>query len=146
VTETPDAFVLDTSAMLALWNDEDGAATVEKILREKQDHRKIYISFMTFMECRYRVWKAMGRDAADEILRALSILPIIRIDVDDALLLVASELKAQYPISVADSWILATAIARNAILVHKDPEFEALSDRITMKRLPYKKTKSVPPS
>jgi predicted nucleic acid-binding protein len=141
VTETPDAFVLDTSAILALWNDEDGAATVEKILRERPDQRKIYVSFMTFMECRYRVWKAKGREAADEIVRALSILPIIRIDVDDALLLAASELKAQYPISVADSWILATAIAHNATLVHKDPEFDALSDRVSLKKLPYKKTK-----
>jgi uncharacterized protein len=141
VTETPEAFVLDTSAILALWNDEDGATTVEKILRERPDRRKIYISFMTFMECRYRVWKAKGRDAADEIVRALGILPIIRIDVDDALLLAASELKAQYHISVGDSWILATAIARNAILVHKDPEFDALSDRVTMKKLPYKKIK-----
>ena len=60
-------------------------------------------------------------------------------DVDDALLLTASELKAQHKISVADSWILATAIACHATLVHKDPEFEALSDRVIMKRLPYKK-------
>lgn len=44
-------------------------------------------------------------------------------------------------ISVADSWILATAIERNATLVHKDPEFDALSDRVAMTRLPYKKTK-----
>jgi uncharacterized protein len=141
VTETPEAFVLDTSAILALWNDEEGAATVEKILREGPDHRIIYVSFMTFMECRYRAWKATGRNAADEIIRALSLLPIIRVDVDDALLSIASELKALHPISVADSWVLATAIARNAMLVHKDPEFDALSDRVTMKKLPYKKTK-----
>jgi predicted nucleic acid-binding protein len=141
MTETPDAFVLDTSAILALWNDEDGAPAVEKILREKSNHLKIYVSFMTFMECRYRIWKANGRDAADEIVRALSLLPIIRVDVEDGLLLTASELKAQYPISVADSWILATAISRNATLVHKDPEFDALSDRVPMKKLPYKKTK-----
>jgi hypothetical protein len=29
MTETPDAFVLDTSAVLALWNEEDGASAVE---------------------------------------------------------------------------------------------------------------------
>ena len=141
VTETPDAFVLDTSAILALWNEEDGANTVEKILRERPGHRKIYVSFMTFMECRYRLWKDEGRNAADEILRALSLLPVIRVDVDDSLLLTASELKAQHNISVADSWIIATAIVFNAMLVHKDPEFDALSDRVAMKRLPYKKTR-----
>jgi len=140
VTEIPDAWVLDTSAVLALWNEEAGAATVEEILREESGHRKIYVSFMTFMECRYRLWRDQGRSAADELLRALSLLPVVRIDVDDALLGAASELKAQHNISVADSWIVATAIVCKATLVHKDPEFDALSDRVAMKRLPYKKT------
>ena len=141
MTETAECFVLDTSAILALWNEEDGAATVEKILRDKRHQRKIYISFMTFVECRYRLWKDQGQNAADEIFRALSLLPVTRVDVDDALLLTASELKAQHKISVADSWIIATAITRNATLVHKDPEFDALSNRVTMKALPYKPTK-----
>jgi predicted nucleic acid-binding protein len=141
VTETPDAFVLDTSAILALWNEEDGASAVETILRKKPGRRKIYVSFMTFMECRYRVWKDSGQKAADEILRALSLLPVTRVDVDDALLLSASELKALHNISVADSWIIATAVAHSATLVHKDPEFDALADKVAMKRLPYKRTR-----
>ena len=141
MTETPDAFVLDTSAILALWNEEDGAAFVEKILRDKPHNRKIFVSFMTFMECRYRLWKDHSRNAADEIFLSLSLLPITRVDVDDTLLKTASELKAQHKISVADSWIIATAITRNATLVHKDPEFDALADKVTMKTLPYKKTR-----
>lgn len=141
MTESPESFVLDTSAILALWNEEDGASTVEKILRDKTHNRKIFISFMTFMECRYRVWKDHGQSAADELFRSLGLLPITRVDVDDALIMTASELKAQHRISVADSWIIATAITRNATLVHKDPEFDALSDRVAMKALPYKKPK-----
>jgi predicted nucleic acid-binding protein len=141
VTEKPESFVLDTSAILALWNEEDGASFVENILRDKPHHRTIFISFMTFMECRYRVWKDQGRGAADELYRSLGLLPAARVDVDDALIMTASELKAQYKISTADSWIVATAITRNATLVHKDPEFAALSDKVTMKTLPYKKAK-----
>jgi predicted nucleic acid-binding protein len=142
VTDTPAAFVLDTSAILALWNDEEGARIIEIILREMSDRRKIFVSFMTFMECRYRVWKANGKDASDEIVRALNLLPIVRVDVDDALLSTASELKAQHSISVADSWILATAITRDATLVHKDPEFDALSGLVMMKKLPYKNSQT----
>ena len=137
----PESFVLDSSAILALWNEEDGASIVEKLLRDRQHNRNIFISFMTFMECRYRVWKDHGRSAADELFRSLSLLPVTRVDVDDTLIMTASELKAQHKISVADSWIIATAITRNATLVHKDPEFEALSDKVTMKTLPDKKTK-----
>ena len=91
------------------------------------------------MECRYRLWRVQGRDAADEISRALSMLPVTRVDVDDGLLSTASELKALHRISVADSWIIATAMALNATLVHKDPEFEALSDKVSLNTLPYKK-------
>jgi len=141
VTGSPEPVVLDTSAVLALWNNEDGAATVEKVLRESSQRKPVYLSFMTFMECRYRLWKDQGKSAADELFRSLSLLPVTRVDVDDALLMTASELKAQYKISVADSWIIATAITLNATLVHKDPEFDALADRVAMKALPYKKQK-----
>ena len=141
MTESPEFFVLDTSAILALWNNEDGAPTVEKILREASSRKPVLISFMTFMECRYRLWKDQGQKAADDIFRSLYHLPAVRVDVDDRLLMTASELKAQHRISVADSWIIATAITRNATLVHKDPEFDALSDKVAMKTLPYKKTK-----
>jgi predicted nucleic acid-binding protein len=141
VTESPDSFVLDTSAILALWNEEEGASFVEKILRDKPQNKIIFISFMTVMECRYRVWKDHGQSVADELIRSLGLLPITRVDVDDVLIMTASDLKARYKISVADSWIVATAIVHNATLVHKDPEFDALSDRVAMKTLPYKKTK-----
>lgn len=141
MAETPESFVLDTSAILTLWNEEDGASTVDRILRDSQHYRKVFISFMTFMECRYRVWKDHGRSAADELFRSLNLLPATRVDIDDTLLMIASEVKAQYKISVADSWIIATAITRTATLVHKDPEFEALSGRVTMKMLPYQKTR-----
>ncbi len=141
MTGEPDACVLDTSAILALWNEEEGASTVEKILSGGGKKRRVYLSFMTFMECRYRLWKSHGRDAAEEIFRSLSLLPAIRVDVDDVLLLKASELKAQHKISVADSWILATAIVLNATLVHKDPEYETLSDNVSLETLPYKRTR-----
>jgi len=133
--------VLDTSAVLALWNNEDGAAAVEKVLRESSQRKPVYLSFMTFMECRYRLWKDHGKSAADELSRSLSQLPVTRVDVDDALLMTAAELKARFRISVADSWIIATAITCNATLVHKDPEFEAVADRVALKALPYKRSK-----
>ncbi|GAB4484714.1 MAG: hypothetical protein OHK006_09630 [Thermodesulfovibrionales bacterium] len=141
MTARHESFVLDTSAVLALWNDEDGAAAVEKILREASSSRPVYLSFMTFMECRYRVWKNLGRQAADELYHSLGHLPVVRVDVDDALISAAAELKALHRISVADSWIIATAVTRNATLVHKDPEFEALPDSLALKTLPYKKTR-----
>jgi predicted nucleic acid-binding protein len=141
VTGDHESFVLDTSAILALWNEEEGASIVDKLLRTKSHHGDVFVSFMTFMECRYRLSKDHGLSAADEIFRALNLLPVTRIDVDDKILIYASELRAHDNVSVAESWIIATAIARKATLVHKNPEFEAFADRVTLKALPYKKTK-----
>ena len=39
----------------------------------------------------------------------------------------APELKASYPLSLADPWIGASALEANAIPVHRDPKFEAVS-------------------
>lgn len=141
MTTGHETFALDTSAILALWNNEEGSDTVEKILREAKGQQPVYVSFMTFMECRYRIWKDLGQQTADEMLRSLRLLPIERVDVTEAIIATASELKANYRISVADSWIIATAIARGAVLVHKDPEIEALSDRVVLMTLPYKKAR-----
>jgi len=38
----------------------------------------------------------------------------------------APELKALYPLSLANPWIAASALEANAIPVHKDPKFEAV--------------------
>ena len=40
--------------------------------------------------------------------------------------------------SFADSFIAATALHLDAILVHKDPEFDALKSILQMESLPYK--------
>jgi predicted nucleic acid-binding protein len=47
----------------------------------------------------------------------------------------AAELKARYPISLADAWIAAAALLEQADLVHKDPEFEVIV--APQLRLPY---------
>jgi len=41
-------------------------------------------------------------------------------------------------LSLADAIIAAIAIRQGAVLVHKDPEFEALAGVLPMKALPFK--------
>ncbi len=130
-----ETYVLDTSAILTLWNDEDGAEVVEQILRQKA---KIYVSFMSVMEGRYRLWKNIGKGESDEFSEYLSLLPVERINLTDLIFEKAIEIKAKKNLSLADSWIAATAIATNSILVHKDPEFEGIKDMVKLKMLPYK--------
>ena len=129
-------YFLDTSAIIAFWADENGADEVETILRSRE---KIYISFMSYMEGKYMIWKNAGRATAEDFIKHLELLPINRIDITDKILYLASEIKATNKLSVADSWIIASAIECNAILVNKDPEFIQVKKRVKLYNLPYKK-------
>jgi len=48
-------------------------------------------------------------------------LPILRVDSTEAMGIIASKIKAKYRLSVADAWIAALAMQRNAILVRELP-------------------------
>jgi predicted nucleic acid-binding protein len=57
---------------------------------------------------------------------------------DEPALLQASRFKAENRISLADALIAALASRLDAVLVHKDPEFEALTGVVDLEALPYK--------
>jgi len=134
-TDNAESYVMDTSAIFALWNDEEGADTVEHILHSGAP---VLVSFMTIMEGRYRLWKNAGKEASDEFSKYISLLPVRWIDITNAIFENAIEIKATSSLSVCDSWIIATAIATKSILVHKDPEFEQVKKMVLLKTLPYK--------
>ena len=116
--------MLDTSALLTLRGDEPGADRVENLLsKSKNKTCVLLISFMTRMELLYLVWREEGEEAAREALRLIDSFEIEWVSCETEILDLASRLKAQGGLSVADSWIGATAIVREATLVHKDPEF-----------------------
>ncbi|MGH7825457.1 MAG: PIN domain-containing protein [Candidatus Binatia bacterium] len=124
-----NSFVLDTSALLALRSDESGADRVEALLsRAKKKQCRLFASFMSRMEVLYTVWRGEGEDAARHALRLMDSFAVEWISCEPNILEIASRIKAHGGLSVADSWIGATAIAYDATLVHKDPEFEPLKE------------------
>jgi predicted nucleic acid-binding protein len=138
-----ESVVLDSSAVLALWNDEEGADWVADLF---QKGKKIYLSFMTVMECRYRIWKNIDRQESDKFSAYLDLLPVEIIWGSEAILEKATEIKANYNLSVGDSWIIATAVVTSSLLVHKDPEFEQVKALLPLKPLPYKPKKTIAPA
>ena len=118
------SFVLDTSALLALRGDEPGADRVEALLSQaKRNQCRLLASFMSRMEVLYTVWRAEGEEAARHALRLMDSFVVEWVSCEPKILEIASRVKAHGRISVADSWIAATAVAHGATLVHKDPEF-----------------------
>jgi ribonuclease VapC len=122
-------FVLDTSALLALRGDEPGADRVESLLSlAKRNEYRLLMSFISRMELLYLVWREEGEAAAREALRLVDSFNIEWVSCEPGILEIASRLKARGGLSLADSWIGATALSREATLVHKDPEFSKFKE------------------
>ncbi len=134
--ENNKLYVLDTSAIFCLQDDAPGADKVEKIL---EGSNRVYASFMTYMEYLYIAMMRLGEVEAREAYLKLTMLPIEIIESNEELRFMAAKLKASYNISLADAWVAATAEKLGAILVHRDPEFDALKNCINCMPLPYKK-------
>ena len=120
-------WLLDTSVLLALRDDEAGADRVATLLQQAQARRAIcYGCFMSLMEVYYRVWKDEGEAAWRLAYEQCRSLPMEWIHESADLLEAAAEIKASHPLSLADAWIAAAARLAGAKLVHKDPAFAAL--------------------
>ena len=128
-------FLLDTSAVLTFLEDEAGAERVEKLLRQEQ----ILLPYLVLLETYYITLQEQPEDVADKRYALLKQLPAtILWEMDEPTLLTAGRFKAQYRLSLADAIIAAYALRLGAILVHKDPELEALVETVEQELLPYK--------
>ncbi len=131
-------FVLDTSALLCLRDDEPGAERVAALLKGSAAGKSpCRACFMSLLEVLCRVWKDEGETAGREAYAQALQLPIEWVHESAALLERAAAAKATNPLSVVAAWIAATALEHAAVLVHKDPEFAHLSG-IEQEVLPYK--------
>jgi predicted nucleic acid-binding protein len=131
-------YLLDTSALLTLHNDESGSQRVADLLQEAAEGRiEVFGCFMSLMEVLYRVWKSAGEAAGRTAYAQCQALPMTWVRESPPLLESAARLKALHPMSLADAWIAAAALQCDATLVHKDPEFEGVKS-LRQARLPYK--------
>lgn len=127
--------LLDTSAVLTLLEDEPGAAHVEELLRTGN----VLIPFVALVETYYLTLHTASHAEAENRHALLKALPAeVLWNVDEPTALTAASLKARHRLPLADALVAAFAITRDAVLVHKDPHFEALSSQVKLDPLPYK--------
>lgn len=121
--------------MLTLIEGEEGADRVEGILRDE----RALLPWMTLLEVHYVTFQEQGQGEADRRYALMKRLPSeVLWEIDEPILLTASRFKAGHRLSLADAVIAAFAHQEDAILVHKDPEFEVLSEQVRLEALPYK--------
>jgi len=128
-------WLLDTSALLSYIEDEAGADRVEQALKQPTT----LVPWPVLLETHYVTLQKRGQAEADRRIALIKQLNVkILWDMDESTLLTASRLKAEQRVSLADAIIAAFAIRRGAVLMHKDPEFDALTGLLPLEALPYK--------
>ena len=128
--------MLDTSALMAFIEREEGSERVRDILLSKS----IIIPWLSLLEIVYISQRELGEEEALTRYALLKKLDAKIIwDADEALLLNAARIKSTHSLSLADSVIAAITTQHNAILLHKDPEYNQLQGVVDMEILPYKK-------
>ena len=134
-----EVFILDTSALLAYIEDEDGAEYAEDLLiKAERNEISIYIAFVSLTEVMYITLQEKDEGTAQARVDLIKSLSCTIEESSESLNFSAARLKAKNRISLADAYIAALCQKQNGILVHKDPEFEKLSPAINQHKLPYK--------
>lgn len=125
--------LLDSYAILALLNDEDGADAVADHLRAAiETGAPLLINEINVGEVYYIVAKHRSIDDAERVLDHLETLPleVVGNTYDDVL--DAARIKATHPLSYADAFAVATAARFDAVVVTGDREFETVEELVTV--------------
>lgn len=124
-------YVLDSYALLAYAENENGSQTVSEILKDTLSGKSaIYISVINWGEMYYIARRESGKTKAELYRTLFEQYPIKIIDADQKITLLAAEFKATNRISYADSFAAALAKQKDAELVTGDPEFRQLEKEI----------------
>ena len=121
-------FVLDSYALIGYLENEPFSQRIERFLRSaKRGDTLLYLHAIHLGEVYYITLREQGQKSADLAYSRIKAFPVVFIsDIDEELLITAASLKANYPISYADSFAAGLAIVKNCPLISGDPEFVAL--------------------
>ena len=118
-------FIFDSYALLAFFQNESGAETVlEFIKKSKENSVEPLICVINLGEVLYLTKRRFGNAKKIEILGRIHQLSFNIIPATNELVFEAAEIKADYPISYADSFAVACAMDQSAEIITGDPDFK----------------------
>lgn len=124
-------FIFDSYALLKLFQKEKGYEKITHLLEDIGKTGGIkYINAINVGEIIYSTKREFGNQKKIEVLANIERLNFIVLSVSNNLIFQAAEYKAQYSISYADCFVLASAIEYKAVVVTGDPEFEKVEQLV----------------
>jgi ribonuclease VapC len=122
---TMGAFIFDSHALLKLFQKEKGYEKVVQLLEEIQKTGAVkYLNAINLGEIIYTTKKDFGDQKKLEVLASIERLNFRIFPIPNELIFQAAEYKAEYSISYADCFALASAVEHKAVIVTGDPEFK----------------------
>jgi ribonuclease VapC len=130
------AYVLDSFALLAYLQDEPVAERIEKLLDSAGKEKcRLFLSHINLGELLYITERRGGVAKAQDALALIRQLPIEIVPADEQVVFAAAHIKANYALSYADTFVVATAIQENASILTGDLEFQAVERLVTVEWL-----------
>lgn len=119
-----NSFVLDSFALLRFIQKEPGNEPVKAILDDAMSGKaRVMLNVINMGEIIYTVQRRFGQQAKLDVVKSISLLEIKILPAPNDLVYRAAELKAQFPMAYADTFVVASALEHGATVVTGDPEF-----------------------
>ena len=121
-------FVFDSHALLKFFQKEKGYEKVLHLLEEiKRAGATKYINAINLGEIIYTTKREFGDQKKMEVLANMERLNFRVLPIPNQLIFQAAEYKAQFSISYADCFALASAVEYKAVIVTGDPDFRKVA-------------------
>jgi predicted nucleic acid-binding protein len=118
------AYLFDSHALLRFFQAEAGHEKVVRLLEQiRKEHLQKYLSAINLGEIIYSTKREFGDQKKIEVLAHIERLNFTVLPVPNSLIFQAAEYKAQFSISYADCFALASAVEQKAAVVTGDSEF-----------------------
>ena len=125
--------IFDSSALLSYFLGEEGAPTVQKLLKTAvHADTPLLLSPVNLGEIYYIVSRRGDREEAQNVLKMLEELFFEMPPVDAETSILAAQLKVGHGLGYADSFAAALALRQNGDLVTCDKEFKAIEKELTI--------------
>lgn len=123
--------VLDSYAMISYLERQAGYKEAARIFEEcAAGERESFLSVVNWGEVIYHALRTGGEEKAKLAEDAMQAIPVLILDADKELTLIAAKLKSAHRLSYADCFAAALAMKKKCELVTGDREFKALQNKI----------------
>lgn len=117
--------LLDSYALLVYLKKEANFQKVkEYFYQAKESGKPLLMNEINIGETYYIIAKSLSFKSAEDFLTLLPMLPISPIHNTYADIISSAKIKSRFTISYADSFVVATAMREDAIILTGDPDFK----------------------